>query len=110
MHTNSKSNTNSSPAQKTSPAATPNTKSHDKDTDKSLIAKIDTLKKRELELEHALEVTRNGNSLLEKEAEDLEQYQCRTCIIVDGIIPPKNGTEEQITTKTKTLLIKKCRF
>ena len=49
--------------------------------------------KRVLELEGLLGVTRNANSLLEQEVENLQQYQRRACIIVDDITPVKDETE-----------------
>ena len=51
------------------------------------------LEKRVLELEGVLEVTRNANSLLEQEVDNLQQYQRRACIIVDDITPVKDETE-----------------
>ena len=68
------------------------------------------LEKRVLELEGVLEVTRNANSLLEQEVDNLQQYQHHTCIIVDGITLVKHETEEQITAKTKNFLIKNLGF
>ena len=104
-----KKNTDSTPAKKTTPV-TPNANLHDEDTIKSLTARIDILEKRVLELEGVLEVTRNANSLLEQEVDNLQQYQRRACIIVDGITPVKDETEEQITAKTKNVLIKNLGF
>ena len=57
-----------------------------------------------------MEVTRNANSLLEQDIDNLQQYQCRGCIIVDGITPLKDETEEQITAKTRNFLIKNLGF
>ena len=79
-------------------------------TIKSLTARIDILEKKVLELEGVLKVTRNANSLLEQEVDNLQQYQRRTCIIVDGIAPVKDGTKEQITSKTKNFFIKNLGF
>ena len=109
MHTTTKKkNTDSTPAKKT--PVTPNANPYNEDTIKSLTARIDMLEKRVLELEGVLEVTRNANSLLEQEVDNLQQYQRRTCIIVDGITPVKDETEEQITAKTKNFLIKNFGF
>ena len=109
MHTTTKKkNTDSTPAKKT--PVTPNANPYNEDTIKSLTARIDMLEKRVLELEGVLEVTRNANSLLEQEVDNLQQYQRRTCIIVDGITPVKDETEEQITAKTKNFLIKNLGF
>ena len=108
MHTTQK-NTDSTPAKKT-PPVTPNTNPLDKDTIKSLTARIDMLEKTVLELESVLEVTRNANTLLEQEVDNLQQYQRRASIIVDGITPVKDETEEQVTAKTKNFLIKNLGF
>ena len=100
---NSKKNTEFTPAKKT-PPVTPNANTHNKDTIKSLTARIDKLEKRVLELEGVLEVARNANNLLEQEVDNLQQYQRRACIVVDGITPVKDETEEQITAKTSFLI------
>ena len=86
------------------------TQIHMTKTIKSLTARIDIPEKKVLELEGVLEVTRNANSLLEQEVDNLQQYQRRTCIIVDGITPVKDGTKEQITSKTKNFFIKNLGF
>ena len=99
-----KKNTDSTPAKKT-PPVTPNTKPHDEDTIKSLTARIDILEKRLLELEGVLDVTMNANSLLQQEFDNIQQCQCRACIIFDGITPVKDETEEQITVKTKNFSV-----
>ena len=72
--TTQKKNTDSTPAKKT-PPVTPNAHPHNEDTIKSLRARIDMLEKRVLELEGVLEVTRNANSLLEQEVDNLQKYQ-----------------------------------
>ena len=109
MYATPQKNTNSTPGKKTLPV-TPNTKPHDENTIKSLTARIDMLEKRILELEGVLEVTRNANSLIEQEADNLQQYQRRACIIVDSITPVNDETEEQITAKTKNFLTKNLGF
>ena len=50
------------------------------------------LERRVLELEGVVEVTRNANSFLEQEVDNLQQYQRRACIIVDGITSVKDET------------------
>ena len=108
---NSKKDTDSTPAKKTPPPpVTPNANPHNEETIKSLTARIDMLEKRVLELEGVLEVIRNANSLLEQEVDNLQQYQRRACITVDGITPVKDETEEQIMAKTKNFLIKNLGF
>ena len=93
MHTTKKKNTDSTPA-KRKPPVTPNANPYNEDIIKSLTARIDMLSKRELELEGVLEVARNANSFLEQEVDNLQQYQRHACIIVDGITPVKDETEE----------------
>ena len=88
-----KNNTDSTPAKKT-PPVTPNANPHHEDTIKSLIARIDMLEKRVLELEGVLGVTRNANSLLEQEIDNLQQYQRHACIIVNGISPVRARLDE----------------
>ena len=104
-----KKTTGSTPAKKTPPVI-PNTNPHDEDTIKSLTTRINLLEKRVLELEGVLEVTRNANSLLEQEVDNLQQYQRSACIIVDGITLVKDETEEQITAKAKHFLTKNLGF
>ena len=100
---NSKRNTDSTPAKNT-PLVTPNTKPHDEDTMKSLTVRIDMLEKRVLDLAGVLEVIRDANNLLEQEVDNLQKYQRRAYIIVYGITPVIDETEEQITAKTKNFL------
>ena len=52
------------------------------------------LEKRVLELEGVLGVTRNANSLLEQEIDNLQQYQRHACIIVNGISPVRARLDE----------------
>lgn len=70
---------------------TSNTKSHDKDTIKTFTARIDMLEK--LVLQAVLQVTTSDNSCLKKEV-DILQYKLCACVIVDGITPVQNETEE----------------
>ena len=71
---NSKKNTDStpSPVKETPAPVTPNTKPHDEDTTESFTARIEMLEKRVLELEGVLYLTRNTNSLLEQEVDNLQ--------------------------------------
>ena len=108
MHRTQKKITNCTPAKKTLPV-TPNANLHDEDTI-LLTASIDVLEKRVLELEDVLEVTRNANSLLGQEVDNLQQYQRCTCIIFDGITPVKDELEEKIIAKEKNFFDKNFRF
>ena len=58
--------------------------------------------KRVLKLEGVLEVTRNANSLLEQEVNNLQQYQRRACIIADGTTPVKMKRKNKLRQKQKT--------
>ena len=103
MYTTQKKKNDSTPAKKT-PPVTPNTNPHDKDTIKSLTARIDMLEKRLLELEGVLEASS------EQEVDNIQQYQRRACIIVNSITPVKDQMEQQITAKTKIFFIKNLGF
>ena len=55
-------------------------------------------------------IAQNTNTLLEKEVDDLHQYQRRACIVVDGIQPEDNETEDQIKHKVRNVLTKNLGF
>ena len=57
-----------------------------------------------------MEITRNANSRLQQEVNNLQQHQRRACIVADGITSVKGETEEQITTKTKNFFIENVGF
>ena len=61
-------------------------------------------------LESTLIIAQNTNTLLEKEVDDLHQYQRRACIVVDGIQPEDNETEDQIKYKVRNVLTKNLGF
>ena len=61
-------------------------------------------------LESSLIVAKNTNSLLEKEVDDLQQYQRQACIVIDGIKPADGGTEDQIKKKVRNVLVKNLGF
>ena len=64
-----------------------------------LEARIGQLKQKVELLESSLIVAKNINSLLEKEADDLQQYQLQACIVVDGIKHANGETEDHIKEK-----------
>ena len=41
---------------------------------------------------------------------DLHQYQRRACIILDGITPSEHEKTEEITRKTKNVMVKNLNF
>ena len=55
------------------------------------------------QLEGKLVVTKNVNKLLSQEVDDLEQYERRVCVILDGITPSQHETTEEITKKAKNV-------
>ena len=61
-------------------------------------------------LESSLIIAQNTNTLLEKEVDDLHQYQQRACIVLDGIQPEDNETEDQIKQKVWNVLTKNLGF
>ena len=82
-------------------------------TNKNEECKIQLLEERTIQLEKKVEmlestliIAQNTNTLLEKEVDDLHQYQRRACIVVDGIQPEDNETEDQIKHKVRNVLTK----
>ena len=72
--------------------------------------RIIQLEKKVEMLESSLIIAQNTNTLLEKEVDDLHQYQRRACIVVDGIQPEDNETEDQIKQKVRNVLTKNLGF
>ena len=70
--------------------------------------RIIQLEKKVEMLESTLIIAQNTNTLLE--VDDLHQYQRRTCIVVDGIQPEDNETEDQIKHKVRNVLTKNLGF
>ena len=86
-------------------------------TNKNEECKIQLLEERIIQLEKKVEmlestliIAQNTNTLLEKEVDDLHQYQRRACIVVDGIQPEDNETEDQIKHKVRNVLTKNLGF
>ena len=75
-----------------------------------LLKRIEKLEDKVAELERELIVTRNVNKLLSQEVDDLQQYQRRACVILDGITPSEHETTEQITKKAKNVMVKNLNF
>ena len=55
-------------------------------------------------------VAKSSNSLLKKEVDDLQQYQRRARIVVDGIKPVDGETENQIKKKVRRVIVKNLGF
>ena len=75
-----------------------------------LLKRIEKLEDKVAELESELIVTRNVNKLLSREVDDLQQYQRRACVILDGITPSEHETTEEITKKVKNVMVKNLNF
>ena len=75
-----------------------------------LLERILALETRIEELESHLEVTKRVNSMLSQEVDDLQQYQRRACIVVDGISTSPEETADQMRTKVKNVLTRNLGF
>ena len=69
-----------------------------------LLNRIVTLEETVENLEKELAVSKNTNSLLVQEIDNLHQYQRQACLNIDGMEPCKDETDDQITEKAKNLL------
>ena len=75
-----------------------------------LLKRIEKSEDKVAELESELIVMRNVNKLLSQEVDDLQQYQRRACVILDGITPSEHETTEEITKKAKNVMVKNLFF
>lgn len=75
-------------------------------TQEQLLKRIERIGDKEPELESELIVLKNVNELLSQEADNLNQYQGRSCIIVDSITSIEHKTTEEITKNSKNVMIK----
>ena len=92
----SKQNTLTSAAQTT-------TKSQDEIV-AELTTRITNLKKTVERLQSGLIITQNANDILTNEVDDLQQYQRRQCIAIDGLQTAPNETILQVTQKAENVL------
>ena len=69
-----------------------------------LTARITNPEKTVERLQSELVITKNVNNLLTNEVDDLQQYQRRQCIVIDGLQTTPNETISQITLKTENVL------
>ena len=75
-----------------------------------LLKRIEKLEDKVAELESKLIVTKNVNKLLSQAVDDLQQYQRKACVILDGITPSEHETMEEITKKAKNAMVKNQNF
>ena len=64
-----------------------------------LTARITNLEKTVEILQSELIITKNVNDILTNEVNDLQQYQRRQCIVIDGLQTAPNKTLLQVTQK-----------
>ena len=69
-----------------------------------LTARIANLEKLVEKLQSELVITKNVNDILVNEIDDLQQYQRRLCIVIDGLQTTPNETISQVTQKAKNKL------
>ena len=69
-----------------------------------LTARIANLEKTVEQLQSELVITKNVNNLLTNEVDDLQQYQRRQCIVIDGLQTTPNKTISQVTQKAENVL------
>ena len=69
-----------------------------------LAARIINLEKTVESLQSELIITKNVNDILTNEVDDLQQYQRRQCIVIDGLQTAPNETMLQVTLKTENVL------
>ena len=63
------------------------------------------LEKRVQDLENELVTVRHVNNILNREVDQLQQYQRRSCIVIDGINTEKEESIDRITKKARNVLI-----
>ena len=69
-----------------------------------LTVRIANLDKTVERLQSELVITKNVNDILTNEVDDLQQYQPRQCIVIDGLQTSPNETIPQVTHKTENVL------
>ena len=67
-------------------------------------ARITNLEKTVERLQSELLITKNVNDILTNEIDDLQQYQRRQCIAIDGLQAAANETILQVTQKAENAL------
>ena len=79
-------------------------------TQNELLKTVANLEKIVEKLQSELYVTKNNNTLLSNEIDDLQQYQRRHCIVIDGLCTSLNETSDQVTKKAEQVLTENLRF
>ena len=69
-----------------------------------LTARIANLEKTVERLQSELVITKNVNDILTNEADDLQQYQWRQCVVIDSLQTTPNETISQVTQKAENAL------
>ena len=69
-----------------------------------LTVRITYLEKTVERLQSELIITKNVNDILANEVGDLQQYQRRQCIVIDGLQTAPNKTILQVTQKAENVL------
>ena len=76
-------------------------------TEKELLKRVANLEKTVKKLQSELYVTKNINTWLSNEVDDLQQYQRQHCIVIDRLLTSPNETSNQVTEKVKIQIQKK---
>ena len=85
--------------QNTLTSATQTTMKSQNEVVAELTARITNLEKTVEILQSELIITKNVNDILTNEVNDLQQYQRRQCIVIDGLQTAPNKTLLQVTQK-----------
>ena len=64
---------------------------------------LECLENKVCELESSLEVSKQVNKVLKKSIDKNEQYSRRKCLIIDGIVPDRNETIDDLKAKIKNI-------
>ena len=75
-----------------------------------IIKRMVYLEKRVDNLENELVTVRHVNNILSKEVDRLQQYQRRSCIVIDGINTEQEESINRITEKARNVLIHNLKF
>ena len=79
-------------------------------TEKELLKRVSNLEKIVERLQSELYVTKNVNTLLSNEIDDLQQYQRQHYIVIDGLRTSPNETSDQVTEKTEKVPTENLQF
>ena len=79
-------------------------------TEKELLKRVVNLEKIVERLQSELYVTKNVNTLLGNEIDDLQQYERQHGIVIDGLRTSPNETCDQVTEKAEKVLTENLQF